>query len=519
MGRNAILLSAAAAAAVLLVALLVEEEWVRIDFGEPEALRPQPQLRERTPVRPPDGAPPDLERPADPLAPGPFWQEGTGERAAWNPVPTGFAELAERVKPAVVSIQATSGDSAEDPASDGASPPVSPGDGPPFPMPFEFGPHRGRHPFIPPRSAGSGFVISEDGYILTNSHVVEDADKIIVGFMDGTELAADLVGLDPNTDIALIRVYGEGGFPSLPLGDSDPVRPGDWVVAVGNPYGLSHTVTAGIVSAKHRRDILGGRYDDFIQTDAAINPGNSGGPLVDLNGEVIGINTAIKPAANAISFTVPINLAKKILPQLRSNGRVTRGWLGVVIQDVPGELANAAGLERARGAWVQQVQIGGPAQDAGIERGDVILEFDGHVLDDRRHLSRVVGDTPVDKVVELLILRDGKPMTMTVTVGELVERPLALRTPHAPDRDLLPARRRVPIACARQPKVPAAVVDTLEYASGGLGGEAGTSQPPLRSGSAGRGSPAPSTFSRGIFGSRPPRAESRRGGCHAPARA
>ena len=246
------------------------------------------------------------------------------------------------------------------------------------------------------------------------------------------------MGLDANTDIALIRVYGDRAFPSLALGDSESVRPGDWVVAVGNPYGLSHTVTAGIVSAKHRRDVLGGRYDDFIQTDAAINPGNSGGPLVDLNGEVIGINTAIKPAANAISFTVPINMAKKILSQLRNTGHVTRGWLGVVIQDVPQELAREAGLDHPRGAWVQQVQPDGPAQRAGIRRGDVILVFDGHDLEDRRHLSRVVGDTAVDKRVEIEVLRDGKRLTITVTVGKLVEHKLA-RRPTAPDlRDLPP---------------------------------------------------------------------------------
>lgn len=428
MVRNAILLSTAAAAIVLLVAL----GWVRIEFGRPGALPPSesslPPLAERTPIPPSAGASPEFERAANTHPAGRFWQEGSGERAAWNPVPSGFAELAERVKPAVVRIQAIS-DDGKDRASKRARPRESPGEG--FRLPFESGPHRGGHPFIFPRSTGSGFVISEDGYILTNSHVVEDADRITVGFMDGTDLEADLVGLDPNTDIALIRVYSENAFAFLPLGDSDPVRPGDWVVAVGNPYGLSHTVTAGIVSAKHRRDILGGRYDDFIQTDAAINPGNSGGPLIDLNGEVIGINTAIKPAANAISFTVPINIAKKILPQLRTAGRVTRGWLGVVIRNVPEEIARDAGLQRSQGAWVQQVQIDGPAQNAGLERGDVILEFDGHVLRDRGHLSRVVGDTPVGKLVEVLILRDGKRKTLTVTVGKLVERPLAKRVPPA----------------------------------------------------------------------------------------
>ena len=358
---------------------------------------------------------------------GRFWQEGSGERASWNPVPTGFAELAERVGPAVVSIYTTT-NPGDDQSADHQAP------GPfdellPFPMPFERSPrfHGRARPFVTPSSAGSGFVISKDGYILTNSHVVEDAGKITVGFMDGSELQADLVGRDANTDIALIRVYGDRAFASLSLGDSESVRPGDWVVAVGNPYGLNHTVTAGIVSAKHRRDVLGGRYDDFIQTDAAINPGNSGGPLLDLNGEVIGINTAIKPAANAISFTVPINMAKKILSQLRTSGHVTRGWLGVVIQDVSKEMAHEIGLERPRGAWVQQVQPDGPAHHAGIQRGDMILTFDGHDLEDRRHLSRVVGDTPIDKQVEVVVLRDGERITVIVTVGKLVEQRLALR--------------------------------------------------------------------------------------------
>jgi len=346
-----------------------------------------------------------------------FWRQGTGERATWNPVPTGFADLAEHVKPAVVSIQAI-----ERPRD----PEAEEGDGEDsfsFPLPFDKRVPKG-HPFVQPRSAGSGFVISEDGYVLTNSHVVEGADEILVSFMDGSERKADVVGLDPRTDIGLIRVYGDDPFVALALGDSDPVRPGDWVVAVGNPYGLSHTVTAGIVSAKHRHDVLGGRYDDFIQTDAAINPGNSGGPLVDLNGEVIGINTAIKPAANAIGFTVPINMAKKVLPELRTAGRVARGWLGVVIQEVPPELQESWKLGDLRGALVARVQPDGPAEAAGIEAGDVITTFDEHDVSDRRHLSRVVGDTGVGRVVPVGVLREAEHRMLEVKVGELLEQHL-----------------------------------------------------------------------------------------------
>ena len=449
MARSAILLITCACALGLLVAM----GWLQIHFGAPEA--PLESAEQAVPIAqtlPLAPEPLVLPGPApQPKSPEPFWREGTGERAAWNPVPTGFAELAERVGPAVVSIHATTGQRKDGEAADGSAP-KSFDNLLPFPMPFERKPgfHGRGHPFLSPRSAGSGFVISEDGYILTNSHVVEGAEKITVAFMDGSEFDADLVGLDANTDIALIRVYGDRAFPSLALGNSEAVRPGDWVVAVGNPYGLSHTVTAGIVSAKHRRDVLGGRYDDFIQTDAAINPGNSGGPLVDLNGEVIGINTAIKPAANAISFTVPINMAKKILSQLRNTGHVTRGWLGVVIQDVPQELAREAGLDHPRGAWVQQVQPDGPAQRAGIRRGDVILVFDGHDLEDRRHLSRVVGDTAVDKRVEIEVLRDGKRLTITVTVGKLVAHKLARRStaPDLRDRSPLLASGVREYACA-----------------------------------------------------------------------
>jgi len=229
-----------------------------------------------------------------------------------------------------------------------------------------------------------------------------------------------VVGRDPKTDIALLRIETDRDLKAIPLGDSAAVRPGDWVVAIGNPFGLEHTVTAGIVSAKHRM-IGQGSYDDFIQTDTAINPGNSGGPLINMAGEVIGINTAINPRANTIGFAVPINMAKQILPQLRARGHVVRGWLGVVIQGVTAELAEEFGLEEEKGALVSRVLPDGPAGEAGLQRGDVIVEFDGKAIDEWRDLPRVVANTPVGKEVEVDVVRDGKRKSFDVEVGELDE--------------------------------------------------------------------------------------------------
>jgi serine protease Do len=245
-----------------------------------------------------------------------------------------------------------------------------------FGGPFEQGPGQ---PAPQPRkftvpSLGTGFIISSDGYIVTNNHVVDGVDDVEVSFSDGRQAKASIVGQDPKTDIALIRVEGLKDLHALPLGDSDAILPGDWVIAIGNPFGLDHTVTAGIVSAKGR-DIGQGPYDDYIQTDAAINPGNSGGPLLNLAGEVIGINSAINPQANTIGFAVPINMAKAILPQLRENGSVTRGWLGVAVQPITPELAQAFGLDKREGALVAQVTPGSPADEAGLQRGDVIVRF------------------------------------------------------------------------------------------------------------------------------------------------
>ncbi|MCG8591606.1 MAG: DegQ family serine endoprotease [Proteobacteria bacterium] len=340
-----------------------------------------------------------------------FWEEGSG-RAPIVPqgVPNGFADLAETVSPAVVNIQ--------------TSKTVTGG---PIRLPRQFEEFFGGNPFqgrgrrefkVP--SLGSGFVISQDGFIVTNNHVIEDVDSIQVVFNDGRELDAEVVGRDPKTDIALIRVESEAPLPAIPLGDSDGVRPGEWVIAIGNPFGLEHTVTAGIVSAKHR--IIGQtNYDDFIQTDAAINPGNSGGPLLNLKGEVIGINTAINPRANTIGFAVPINMAKNILPQLRASGHVVRGWLGVVIQGVTPELAEEFELENEDGALVSRVVPDGPADEAGFEAGDVIVEFDGTPIGEWKELPRVVANTPIDKSVDVQVVRKGRTKKLRVSVGVLDE--------------------------------------------------------------------------------------------------
>jgi len=281
-------------------------------------------------------------------------------------------------------------------------------------------------------SLGTGFVISEDGLIVTNNHVVEDVEKIEIVFSDGTRSDAEVVGQDPKTDVALLRAKAERDYTRLPLGDSDALLPGDWVVAVGNPFGLDHTVTAGIVSATGR-DIGQGPYDDFIQTDAAINPGNSGGPLLNLAGEVIGINTAINPQANTIGFAVPINMAKEILPQLEAKGHVVRGWLGVGVQAITPELADAMELDSQEGALISEVTPGSPAEKAGLKRGDVIVRFDSKPIQRMRELPRVVASAAPGTEVDIVVLRDGKRETHPVEVAELPEEQAQTAAPAADD--------------------------------------------------------------------------------------
>lgn len=267
---------------------------------------------------------------------------------------------------------------------------------------------------------GSGFIIDEDGLILTNNHVVEKADEIKIKTASGKEYDAKVVGRDPKTDIALIKISADGKLPKgAKLGDSEAIRVGDWVMAVGNPFGLGNTVTAGIISAKGR--IIGaGPYDDFLQTDAAINPGNSGGPLFNMNGEVVGINTAIVAQGQGIGFATPINMAKEILPQLKT-GKVIRGWLGIMIQDITPELAESFGITETKGVIVADVVPDSPAEKAGLKRGDIVKSLNGKLVDNAHVLSRSVAALGPDSSATLEVIRDGKSKEVKLTIGTMPE--------------------------------------------------------------------------------------------------
>lgn len=281
-----------------------------------------------------------------------------------------------------------------------------------------FGDHFNAPPERPVQGAGSGVIISKDGYILTNNHVVEGAQEVTVTLVDHGDFKAEIVGRDPKTDLAVLKISAGKDLPSAELGNSDQLRVGDWVIAIGNPFGLSHTVTSGIVSAKGR--VIGaGPYDDFIQTDASINPGNSGGPLFDMNGEVIGINTAIVPNGQGIGFAIPINTAKPLIPQLVKNGKVTRGYIGANIQTITPDISKAMNLGDTKGALVADVVSGGPAAKAGIERGDVITAFNGKKVKDSHDLPAMVAATPVGDKATITVVRDGKEKNIKVKIAEL----------------------------------------------------------------------------------------------------
>jgi len=281
-------------------------------------------------------------------------------------------------------------------------------------------------PYLRPRSLGSGFVLDKDGFILTNNHVVEDADEILVRFRDRRELSATLIGADPRSDLALIKVDADD-LPSVRLGNSDALKVGEWVLAIGAPFGFDYSVTAGIVSAKGRSlpTDQNENYVPFIQTDVAINPGNSGGPLFNLKGEVVGINSQIYSNSGGfmgVSFAIPINIAMDVVEQLKTTGHVARGWLGVVIQEVNRDLAESFGLDRPHGALVARVMEGSPAAEGGIREGDVITAFNGEHIDRSSELPHFVGRVKPGTEAKLDVVREGKEINLTVKVGELPER-------------------------------------------------------------------------------------------------
>lgn len=337
--------------------------------------------------------------------------------------PVSFADLAERLKPAVVNISTT-----KVIKSGGMRRFRSPF-GDEFPFDKFFGGDEFFRRFFrdtperefKQRSLGSGFIISKDGYIFTNNHVVEKADKIRVRLSDGKEYDASVVGRDAKTDIALIKIKPTNSLPVVEFGDSDKLRVGDWVIAIGNPFGLAHTVTAGIVSAKGR--VIGsGPYDNFIQTDASINPGNSGGPLFDLEGKVVGINTAIVARGQGIGFAIPVNMAKELLSDLKTKGKVVRGWLGVSVQDVTEDIAKNLKLKEAKGALINDVFEGDPADKAGLKAGDIIIEINGKKIKNTREVLRIVALLSVGKKIEIKVLRDEKEKVFQIVIAERKER-------------------------------------------------------------------------------------------------
>ena len=378
-------------------------------------------------------------RAADSTTPAParFWTElpdgAHAEKAQSMP---DFVELAAKLSPAVVNISTEEADEPEE----GVEPP-------PEDSPHGLGPHShgpleefGGTPHS--KALGSGFIITKDGYILTNEHVVDSPGKVTVTTQDGHEYTAKIIGHDEKSDIALLKIDAKHDLAVAPLGNSDDLKVGEWVMAIGNPFGFDHSVTAGIVSAKGR--FIPGNYEDFIQTDASINPGNSGGPLIDLRGNVVGVNCAIYThtgASMGIGFAVPIDLVKEELPQLKASGKVVRGWLGVYIQKVTPELADSLGLADARGALVAKVLDNGPAKAAGVKRGDVIVAFDNQPVDDSRELPLLVGRADLGHKSVLKLIRDKQTINLPVTITQSREPEIVASEEKKEEPDLGAASR------------------------------------------------------------------------------
>jgi Do/DeqQ family serine protease len=337
---------------------------------------------------------------------------GSGEQDT-APPENRFIAVAEQVTPSVVNISTVSSGKGQTPSEI-----FRPFGNDPFSRDFfdrffEGMPRRHQQ-----TSLGSGVVIDKSGLILTNNHVIKDADEISVKFSDKHEAKGTVVGADAKTDLAVIRVDTKKDLPVAKLGNSDALRVGEWAIAIGNPFGLDHTLTVGVVSATGRSEVGIAAYENFIQTDASINPGNSGGPLLNIRGEVIGINTAIVASGQGIGFAIPINMARKIITDLVKKGKVTRGWLGVGVQPITAELAKSFGTS-GEGVLVNQVMPKSPAEAAGIKVGDALLSVDGKPIKDPRELQRLIADVDIGKSVELTILREKERRTVTVQIGEL----------------------------------------------------------------------------------------------------
>ena len=353
--------------------------------------RQQPQAPGKSPVAAAP-APPDLPPVKLGQAPSPFGAKQSAPVVPIPGAPGSFADLVQQVEQGVVSLYTTQ--VADDPLAA---------------MRGEVG-----------SSLGTGFIVDDQGYILTNFHVVEGASDVRVKLHDNREFQATLVGGDPATDLALVRISAFEGIRPIPLGDSDSARVGDWVVAIGNPFGLSASVTAGIISAKQRRDVVtggGNIFADFLQTDTSINPGNSGGPLINMAGQVVGINTAINAKGQGIGFSIPINLAKKIATQLQSSGHVEHAWLGVQLADLDPNLAMQLRLPEPKGAVVANVVLGGPADASSVQRLDVVTSFEGRPIECSADLRIETGTSKPGTTVSLGIVRDGSPMSVAVTLG------------------------------------------------------------------------------------------------------
>ena len=353
--------------------------------------RQQPQAPDKSPVAAAP-APPDLPPVKLGQAPSPFGAKQSAPVVPIPGAPGSFADLVQQVEQGVVSLYTTQ--VADDPVAA---------------MRGEVG-----------SSLGTGFIVDDQGYILTNFHVVEGASDVRVKLHDNREFQATLVGGDPATDLALVRISAFEGIRPIPLGDSDSARVGDWVVAIGNPFGLSASVTAGIISAKQRRDVVtggGNIFADFLQTDTSINPGNSGGPLINMAGQVVGINTAINAKGQGIGFSIPINLAKKIATQLQSSGHVEHAWLGVQLADLDPNLAMQLRLPEPKGAVVANVVLGGPADASSVQRLDVVTSFEGRPIECSADLRIETGTSKPGTTVNLGIVRDGSPMSVAVTLG------------------------------------------------------------------------------------------------------